>query len=340
MPVLPKIRLSLGDSDRSKLQSIVESGAMRPAIVMRARIVLACAGNGTDTDIAKRLAISKATVAKWRNRFLESGCSGLYDKPRPGKPPKYDSGTIVALVDKIRGIAVSSTHRHGGVRALAAEFGLSKSTVHRYVQRLGLRQLDGTGGLFSDDPLLLQRVCNVVGLYLNPPDNALMVSVKKQSSGLSGDRAGNDAVGSGQVNKEITMLSRALSAAMNIQRQRPVIRHRHRELSELLERIEEGVPDDLEIHLFTDNASMCAHPRIRTWIAAQPRWSVHVAPTSADWLPLVEQLVRAAGNSASRRDAAGSAQAISCRIESFIADYDKKTTAPFLWSKRLGGFLL
>jgi putative transposase len=310
------------DSDGyAKLQSMARSISLRSAIAARARIILACAANEPNAEIAERLALSKATVGKWRNRFIESGCAGLYDKPRPGKPPIYDREKIAARLDEARRAPALAAPRHWSIRALASELGLSKSSVHRY-----LRKLAAAGSVSVGMPFVRENLRNVAGLYLNPPDDALILGIGKQTDFSGAADKGRERL------KEMDRLAGALNAAPRVTRQKSVIRQRHHELSEFLKHIEEIVADDLEIHVIADNASMCAHPKIKAWIASRPRWSVHVVPASGAWLPLVERIFQIAGDGESRRERVASGKEIGRKIASFITNYDKKTR-PFLWMK-------
>jgi putative transposase len=311
--------LSLDSDGTAKLQSMARSDSLRPAIAVRARIILACAANETNAEVAKRLALSKATIGKWRSRFIESGWAGLYDKPRPGKLPVNDREKIAVLFDKARSVPALAAPRRWSVRSLALELGLSKSSVHRY-----LRQFAATGDALTAAPFVRGNLRNIAGLYLNPPDNALILGVGKQADSIS-------AAGSQRL-KEISMLVSALNIASKITCQKFVIRQRHRELSEFLKHVEKVIADDLEIHVIANNASMCAHPKIKAWIASRSRWSVHVIPAPDAWLPFVERIFQATGDGGSRRERAASGKEIGRMVALFIANYDKKTR-PFLWVK-------
>ena len=299
-------------------------------MAVRARIVLACAANETNAAIAKRLAVSKATVGKWRSRFIESGCAGLYDKPRPGKPRSYDRGKIAALFDKARNDPTSASLRQQSIRSLAMEFGLSKSSVQRY-----LRQFASTEDILAGAPFVRENLRSIAGLYLNPPDDALILGIRKQTDAFFAGHARKAGAADAWRRKEMSLLVNALNIAPKVMRQKSVIRQRHHELSEFLKHVEKIVADDLEIHLVADNASMCAHPKINAWIASRPRWSVHVIPAPGAWLSLVERIFQTAGDSGSYRDRAASGKEIGRRIASFISNYDKKTR-PFLWTKPAG----
>jgi putative transposase len=332
----PKADLLIGSDDDAKLRRMAHPDFLRPAIALRARIVLACANGETNAGIAKRLALSKTTVGKWRRRFIESGCAGLFDKKRSGKPLAHDRKKIADLIDKARNDPASGVPGRRSIRFLAEEFGLSKSSVHRYLRQYGARLPAAVNGLFADEPFFFQRLRNIGGLYLNPPDNALILGIEKLADYLLAGRAQKAPASGDGCFGEMQMLAGALNAASGVARRKFAIRQRHRELSEFLEHIENALVGDLEIHLVVSNASMCAHPKIRSWIKSHSRWRVHIAPPPNLWLPLAEQIFQAPGIRGNYRERAVSASNISREIALFVADFDRKTR-PFLWMRPAAG---
>ncbi len=321
MPGRPKAALLLSGSVRAQLQSMAGSDSLRPALAMRAGIVLACAAGETNAEIAKRLALSEATVGKWRRRFLEAGCPGLDDRARPGKPPAYDRATIAALLDKAR----SAQDAIGSVRGLAKELGLPKSSMHRYLRQIEFQQCLGDGNGVLGDPRFLRKAQQVIGLYLNPPDGVLILGVERQGKSIVAHRDG----------KDMAILAAALNVASRTPKRKSTVRQRHYELLEFFKQTEGAVPDDVDIHAIANNKLMCAHPRIATWLAARHRWSVHAVQAPEAWLRFLEQVFSAGEKGADRRKRLVSAQEIVDRIRLFAAASGRNGD-PFLWMKSFG----
>jgi putative transposase len=326
----PKTALLLGSEDRLKLRSMARSDLLPRGVAIRAQIVLACAAGDTNKEIAERLGLSKTTVGKWRNRFLESGCVGLYDKPRSGKPPICDQNKMTALLDKMQGAMSSGAACHLSIRSLASEFGLSKSSVHRHLRKSGFQPSISSEETFTSDPFLFRKLRTVAGLYLNPPDNALILGVSKHVFLPSSARLKGLAA-DGRCIKEMSMLASALSVAPKLVRQKFVVRQRYRELLDVLKRVEETAADDLDIWVVGNNTYMCAHPKIETWLN-RPRWFVHVISALDMWQSFVERVFQTIGGSGDYRGQIYSEKEIARKIALFIAGYEKHTR-PFIWTK-------
>lgn len=321
MPGRPKAALLLSSDVRSQLQAMAGSDSLRPALAMRAGIVLACAAGETNAEIAKRLSLSEATVGKWRRRFLESGCPGLDDRARPGKPPVYDRATIAALLDKVR----NAQDAIGSIRGLAKELGLPKSSVHRYLRQIEFQQCLGDGNGTLGDPRFLRKARQMVGLYLNPPDGVLLLGVERQGKSVAAGRDG----------KDMAILAAKLNVAFRTPKRKSAVRQRHYELLDFFKQTEGAVPDDVDIHAIANNKFMCAHPRIDTWLAARHRWSVHAVQAPEAWPRFLQQVFRAGEKGVSRRKRLVSAKEIVDRVRLFEAASGRNGD-PFLWMKSFG----
>ena len=316
---------------------MMQSDSLRPAIITRARIVLACAAGETNVEIAEQFSLSKATVGKWRQRFLEMGCGGLYDRPRPGKPPACDKEMIAALYDKMLSRPTSPTSNPWSIRALAKETGLPRSSVHRYLQQIKLQHcLSDSESLFGD-PLSLRKAPNVIGLYLNPPDNALILGIEKPSAQSSALHALGGSIPGNIDDKDISILTAELNIASRMPKQKSIARQRHYELLDFFKRTKESIPESLEIHVIANNGLMCAHPRVRHWIATQHGWFTHMAQAPEVWLYVVEQVFRDKGKNNSQGKIIMAKEIVN-RIGLFEAKHGKNTR-PFLWTKSFGNFL-
>src|SRR6188472_1739134 len=283
---------------------------------------------------------TNATVGKWRRRFVEQRIAGLHDELRPGKPRSIDD-------ERIAGLLTTTLHRkpedgatHWSVRGLAAETGISKTSVHRFLQLFGLQPHRQDTFKLSTDPFFVEKLRDVVGLYLDPPDKALVLCVDEKSQVQALDRTQPFLpMGFGYV-EGVTHDDRrhgttTLFAALDLLDGTVLIqcrpRHRHQEFLSFLRTIEKAVPADLEIHIVLDNYATHKHPKVKAWLAARPRWHLHFIPTYSSWLNLVERFFALIGDKTIRRGSFHSVRDLVAKIDHFVTHYNQ-TCKPFVWT--------
>jgi len=293
--VAPQVTLS--QAQRKELGSLVSRRTTAQGLAMRARIVLACAEGAENRQVAIDLGVAKSTVGKWRHRFVEAGVDGLYDEPRPGTPRTITDEDIEAVIVR----TLESTPRnatHWSSRLMAKESGLSTSSVQRIWRAFGLQPHRSETFKLSTDPLFIDKVRDVVGLYLNPPERALVLCVDEKSQIQALDRSQPVLpMRPGQIERRThdykrhgtTSLFAALNTATGDVIAKCYKRHRATEFKKFLVEIERRVPDGLDIHLIMDNYATHKTQAIRNWLAKRPHWHVHFTPTGSSWLNMVER---------------------------------------------------
>ena len=335
----PKIPLELTADARAQLSSVAQSRALPSGIVRRARMVLLSAGGMTNTQIASRMGTSIALVSFWRRRYRDQGVAGLHDELRPGRPRTHDDDRVAALINK----ALKSKPKgatHWSVRSLSGETGISKSAVHRYISLFGLQPHRTKSFKLSTDPFFVEKVRDIVGLYLNPPDNALVLCVDEKSQIQALERSQPILpMGLGYVEgithdyyrHGTTTLFAALDVADGnvITQCKP--RHRHQEFLSFLRHIDSQVPAHLDVHLIVDNYATHKHLKVRAWLAKRPRYHLHLTPTYSSWLNQVERWFGLITQRAIRRDSFRSVPELIRKIEAFVAHYNLHRK-PFMWT--------
>ena len=331
--------LSLSPNERDILQSMTRSRSLPHALVQRARIVLLADQGQSNTAIAQQLGLSRPTVGIWRQRYLEQRIPGLYDELRPGGPRSIDDEQIAELIQKtIKAKPPDGTH--WTCRSIAEETELSKSTVHRVWKAFGLQPHRQKHFKLSTDPFFVEKVRDIVGLYLNPPDNAMVLCVDEKSQIQALDRTQPllplglgylEGVTHDYIRHGTTTLFAALDIASGEVLTQCKPRHRHQEFLQFLRHIDASVPKDLEVHLVIDNYATHKHPRVRRWLAARPRHHVHYTPTYASWLNQVEIWFGIITQRAIRRGTFRSVADLVANIERFVQNYNKNSR-PFVWT--------
>ncbi len=335
----PLAPLTLSKSEREELLSITRSRSMPQSLATRARIVLLTDDGESNTDIAERLGLSKPTVGIWRKRYLEQRSVGLYDEPRPGGPRSIRDEQIAALLRK-----TLKTKPKGGThwtyRSIAGETKLSKSTVQRVWNAFGLQPHRQKHFKISTDPFFVEKVRDIVGLYLNPPDHAVVLCVDEKSQIQALDRTQPtlplglgyvEGVTHGYVRHGTTTLFAALDVASGRVLAKCKQRHRHQEFLQFLRDIEASIPKRLDVHLIVDNYATHKHPRVRRWLAARPRFHVHYTPTYSSWLNQVEIWFNIITQRAIRRGTFRSVRDLRKKIEIFVDHYNRRCE-PFAWT--------
>lgn len=333
------VAIELSEEARAEIEAMTRSRTLPNPLVRRAQVVLLAAEGKPNGQIGEMTGLSRATVIKWRLRYAKQGLVGLYDDARPGGPRSIEDDRIVALIRKtIRTKPKDRTH--WSCRAIASETGLSKSTVQRVWRAFGLQPHRQKHFNLSTDPFFVEKVRDIVGLYLNPPDKAMVLCVDEKSQIQALDRTQPVLpMGLGYVEgvthtyrrHGTTTLFAALDIATGHVLARCARRHRHQEFLRFLQQIDANVPKTLDVHLVIDNYATHKHAKVRRWIAARPRFHVHYTPTYASWLNQVEIWFNIITQQAIRRGTFHSVKDLVRKIDGFVSEYNSKSK-PFAWT--------
>ena len=336
----PLTALSIAAEDRAQLIAWSKRPKTAQALAMRARIVLLAADGQSNTVIASPLHTMQHTVGKWRRRYLESGLDGLLDEPRPGASHKLNDQDV----ERVLALTLESTPAaatHWSTRSLAKHVGLSRNSIHRIWQAFSLAPHRSETFKLSRDPLFIDKVRDIVGLYLAPPERALVLCVDEKSQIQALDRtAPLLPMRPGQVERRTHDYARhgttSLFAALDTktgaligQTQR---RHRSVEFRNFLDTIETNVPDHLDVHLILDNYGTHKTQLIRDWLVKRPRFHLHFTPTSASWLNLVERWFALLTEKQLRRGVHRSTKELETAFQRFIQHHNKDPKT-FIWHK-------
>ncbi len=332
--------LVLSDEERSELKLLAARRKTGQALAQRARIVLACAGGSENKEVAANLNVDPATVGKWRRRYVERRMDGLHDEPRSGTPRTIDDARIEAVIVKtLESVPANATHWSS--RGMAKQSGLSVSSVQRIWRAFALQPHRMETFKLSTDPEFVAKVRDVVGLYISPPQHAVVLCVDEKSQIQALDRSqpmlpmrpGQPARRSHDYRRHGTT---SLFAALDIATGRVISkcygRHRAAEFRKFLDEIEAAVPRGLDVHLVMDNYATHKTSLIRNWFAKRPRWHVHLTPTSASWLNQVERFFALLTDKKIRRGIYRSVAALKADIASFISQHNAQPK-PFRWTK-------
>ena len=332
--------LGLDETERAELQSLASRRSTAQALALRARIVLACAEGEKSTAVAARLAVDPDTVGKWRRRFAEHRLEGLRDEPRSGTPRTVEDARIEAVI--VRTLeTVPPDATHWSSRGMARASGLSVSTVQRIWRAFGLQPHRLETFKLSTDPDFVAKVRDVVGLYVSPPERAIVLCVDEKSQIQALDRSQPMLpMRPGQVARRTHDYKRhgvtSLFAALDIATGRVISkcfpRHRAAEFRKFLDEIEINVPAGLDVHLVMDNYATHKTQLIRDWLAKRPRWHVHLTPTSSSWLNQVERFFALLTDKKIRRGVHRGVAELQADIASFI-DRHNAEPKPFRWTK-------
>jgi len=336
----PKARLIVSPSERERLEAWSRRRKTAQALALRARIVLRCASGMQNIDVAEQLGVSKQMVGKWRQRFIDRRIDGLLDEPRPGAPRKItDEDVERVIVQTLETTPRDATH--WSVRSMAKESGISRTTVHRIWRAFSLQPHRSETFKLSKDPLFVEKVRDIVGLYLDPPEKALVLCVDEKSQIQALDRTQPLLpMRMGQPERQThdyvrhgtTSLFTALDVAAGEVIGECHRRHRAIEFKKFLNTIDEQVPDELDVHLIMDNYATHKTPAIRRWLAKRPRFHVHFTPTSASWINLVERWFATLTAKQIRRGTFRSTLQLEATIKDYIAICNEDPK-PFIWTK-------
>ena len=337
-PQLREVRLTA--QENNQLVEWTRRHKTSQALALRARIILACAEGENNSEVARRCRVYRQTVGKWRERFLEQRVDGLLDEPRPGAPRKHDDAKIERL------IATTLNERpaeatHWSTRLLAQKLKVSQSTVSRVWRAFGLQPHRVETFKLSTDPLFVDKVRDIVGLYMNPPTKAMVLCVDEKSQiqaldrtqpalplapGLP-ERRTHDYVRHGT-----TTLFAALDVATGNVIGEMHRRHRAKEFLAFLKTIDANAPESLDVHLIMDNSSTHKTPAVKGWLTRHPRFHVHFTPTSSSWMNLVERWFALISERQIKRGTHRSTIELERAIRHYLDIYNKNPKA-FIWTK-------
>jgi transposase len=332
--------LSVTAEERESLERWTRRLKTGQALAQRARIILESASGKSNTEIARRLRITKQMVGKWRTRFLAKRLDGLLDEPRPGTPRRLTD----IEVERVLTMTLESTPKnatHWSTRSLAAACGLSRSSVHRVWQAFALAPHRSESFKLSTDPLFIDKVRDIVGLYLNPPDKALVLCVDEKSQIQALDRSQPILpLRPGQVERRTHDYKRhgttSLFAALDAKSGKVISqlhrRHRALEFRKFLAKIDAEVPPELAVHLILDNYSTHKTAAIKRWLLRHPRFQLHFTPTSSSWLNLVERWFALLTEQQLRRGVFRSTCSLETTIRNYINAHNEEPK-PFIWTK-------
>ena len=334
----PLAPLTITDEQQQQLDSIARSDTLPYAWVVRARMILASAEGLTNTAVARRFGVTPQTVGKWRRRFLAAGVEGLHDELRPGRPRTHDDEKVAAVINRaLQKMPDGGTH--WSTRTLARAEGVSKSTVQRWFALFGVKPHLAKTFKLSTDPLFIEKVRAIVGLYLNPPESAMVLCVDEKSQIQALNRT-QPALPMGlghvegythdYVRHGTTTLFAALDVATGKVLAQCRKRHRHEEFIEFLRLIDREVPAELDVHLVLDNYATHKHARVKRWLTARPRFHLHFTPTYSSWLNQVERWFGLLSQRAIVRGSFRSVPELVRRIQAFVDSYNASAT-PFVW---------
>ena len=335
-PVQP---IELSPDGKKQLQSMARARSLAHGLVRRAKIILMAAEGLNSKTIAQELNLSAAIVGMWRKRFIQQGLMGLYDEPKPGGPRSISDEQVARLIRKTLH-KKPQDRTHWTCRSIAKETQVSKSTVNRVWHAFGIQPHRQKHFKLSTDPFFVEKVRDIVGLYLNPPDKAMVLCVDEKSQIQALDRTQPMLpLGLGYVEGVTHDYKRhgttTLFAAFDIVSGHVLTqckaRHRHQEFLTFLRHIDANVPEDLEIHLVIDNYTTHKHTKVRRWLAARPRYHVHYTPTYASWLNQVEIWFNIITQKAIRRGTFRNVKDLIEKIKRFVDHYNKNSK-PFMWT--------
>jgi transposase len=336
----PTVQIALTDDERQTLERWTRRHTSSQALALRCRIVLACAEGLSNLQVGARLGVHAATVGKWRGRFAERRLEGLSDEPRPGVPRTITDERVEQVIVK----TLEETPRdatHWSTRSMARATGMSQTAISRIWRAFGLKPHLVQTWKLSTDPQFIDKVRDVVGLYLNPPQAAVVLCVDEKSQIQALDRTApilplmpgtpqrrtHDYTRHGTTN-----LYAALNLASGMVIAQLTDRHRAAEFKRFLARIDRAVPPGLDVHVIVDNSSTHKTPDINRWLARHPRFQLHFTPTYSSWLNLVERWFAELTSKWLQRGTHRSVTELTRSVQAWIATWNEQPR-PFVWTK-------
>jgi transposase len=336
----PTAELILSEEERETLARWARRPKSSQQLALRARIVLACADGATNTEVAAQLQVARPTVGKWRARFVADRLDGLVDEPRPGAPRTITDEQVERVVaDTLESTPRDATHWSRA--SMAAHSGLSRSTVGRIWRAFRLQPHRAETFKLSRDPLFIDKVRDVVGLYLDPPERAIVLSVDEKSQVQALDRSAPvlpmmpgvpERATHDYLRHGVTSLFAALDIATGQVISSLHRRHRSTEFRKFLDKIDKQVPADLDVHLIADNYATHKTDIIQNWLGRHPRFHMHFVPTSSSWLNQVERWFAELTTKLLQRGVHTSVQALEADIRNWIKNWNENPR-PFVWTK-------
>jgi transposase len=335
----PAKSLEVSAADRAQLESMARSQSLPAALARRAQMILRMADGETNSSIARRYRYSRPTVSFWRTRYSERGLAGLHNELKPGRPRNTSDEQIAVLVNTaLKRKPPGKTH--WSRRSLASHTGLSTTTVHRYMTLFGLQPHRSKSFKLSTDPFFIEKVRDIVGLYLNPPDHALVLCVDEKSQVQALERTQPvlpmglgyvEGITHDYVRHGTTTLFAALDVANGSVLTQCKAQHRHQEFLSFLRHIEANVPAHLDVHLIVDNYGTHKHAKVKAWLVRHARFHLHFTPTYSSWLNQVERWFALITNQAIRRGSFDSVLDLRRKIQLFVEQYNQHPR-PFRWT--------
>ncbi|HUH02821.1 MAG TPA: IS630 family transposase [Kofleriaceae bacterium] len=342
----PKAQLKLSTEERAQLQGVASSRALPHGLVRRVQIVLASADGEPNSAIAQRMGLTHATVGKWRQRYLEHGIEGLHDELRAGRPRSFEDERVADVINRaLQTRPPNGTH--WSVRGMAGHTGVSKSTVQRWFQLFGVQPHRQKHFKLSNDPFFVEKVRDIVGLYLNPPDHAVVLCIDEKSQVQALQRSQPllpiglgyvEGVTHDYLRHGTTTLFAALDIASGTVISQCKPRHRHQEFLAFLRHVDRNVPAEFDVHLIIDNYATHKHAKVKAWLAQRPRYHVHYTPTYASWLNQIERWFGLITQQAIRRGSFSSVKDLVTKIDHFVEHYNAHSR-PFVWTATAASIL-
>lgn len=334
------ISLRVNNEQRAELERFASRPRTAQALARRCRIILRSADGASDTEISEKEAVSRQSVSKWKKRFITGGVDALVDEPRPGTPRKITDEDVERIITKtLESTPVDATH--WSTRSMANSTGMSQSAISRIWRAFGLRPHRMETFKLSSDPIFIEKVLDIVGLYMNPPEQAVVLCVDEKSQIQALDRMQPLLpLRPGQAQRRThdykrygtTSLFAALNYATGEVTGRCFRRHRTVEFRKFLDIIDKSVPKDLDLHLILDNYGTHKTALIHNWLLKRPRFHLHFTPTSASWLNLVERWFATLAEKRIRRGSYKSTHELEKAIINYLDTYNSYPR-PFIWTK-------
>lgn len=330
----------LSDDEKLVLAGWVRRRKTAQALALRSRIVLRCAEGGSLGDAAQDIGVSRNTVSKWRSRFLADRLDGLSDAPRPGRPRTVTDDKVDEIIAKTLEES-PGRDTHWSTRKMASATETSQSSVSRIWRAFGLKPHIVQTWKLSTDPDFVDKVRDVVGLYMNPPENALVLAVDEKSQMQAIDRTAPTlpimpTTPARMTHDYVRHGTTSLFAAFNISSGAVIAhhydRHRQQEFLKFLKLIDKAVPKELDLHLVLDNYATHKTPQVKEWLLKHPRFHLHFTPTSSSWLNLVERWFAELTNRKLRRSAHRSVAELKADVQQWINEWNANPK-PFVWTK-------
>jgi transposase len=340
MPISVAVSIEVSEEERAQLESWARRRSSAQALAQRSRVVLLAAEGLNNSEIAGRLGVHRPMVRKWRSRFAEYRLDGLIDEPRPGKPRTITDEQVEEVIVK----TLESTPKdatHWSTRSMAREVGLTQSAVLRIWQAFGLQPHRQETWKLSKDPQFVAKVRDVVGLYLNPPERAVVLCVDEKSQIQALDRTAPILPMLPGIPERAThdykrAGTSSLYAALDITTGQVIgslhARHRAIEFKKFLQTLDREIPAELDVHVILDNSSTHKTPAVKKWLLAHPRFVLHFTPTSSSWLNLVERWFSELTNKKLRRGTHRSVRQLNTDIRAWIETWNENPR-PYVWTK-------